>query len=214
VSRLIYLYWIHDDSCLTVRNDGYVGVTVNLKGRIKRHRSNFKDKGELHATILYIGTNKDCLKREFDLRPTRNIGWNTAPGGQKSRLGMPSPLKGRPNPNASLIHKGRTPWNKGKKMNKAFCKMRSRLMAGKSNPKIGATHVTRVCPNCLGTFRLGMFGRWHGPRCRISLEDASTIINSRGIILQRELAEQFGVSKFTIQKIQKEAVMGRSALPG
>ena len=60
---------------------GYIGVTGDLKARIRQHRaSGVLRKGD-SVTVLYKGTREDCLALELKLRPVNGIGRNISYGG-------------------------------------------------------------------------------------------------------------------------------------
>lgn len=61
--------------------DGYVGVSKNLRRRLYEHSASGLFKDETSVDILKIGTEEDCLALEASLRPAPNLGWNRAEGG-------------------------------------------------------------------------------------------------------------------------------------
>lgn len=85
--RTHYVYWIHDDTCIDPKTDGYVGITYDRKLRFSIHRkvhrktNRYPTKSDLKFTILH-----ECVDREeaFNIeasyRPHEMIGWNKAPG--------------------------------------------------------------------------------------------------------------------------------------
>tara|TARA_R110000868_G_scaffold176568_1_gene414391 strand:+ start:485 stop:961 length:477 start_codon:yes stop_codon:yes gene_type:complete len=75
------LYWIHSDLETNIQSQGYVGITKNLKRRLKEHarKKNFLD--DRTVDIYLQGETEFCKKIEMELRPTRNIGLNKAAGG-------------------------------------------------------------------------------------------------------------------------------------
>ena len=88
------LYWIHSDLETNIQSQGYVGITKNLKRRLKEHarKKNFLDN---RTVDIYLqGETEFCKKIEMELRPTRNIGLNKAAGG-----GLP------PNPSGKKLTK-------------------------------------------------------------------------------------------------------------
>ena len=72
------VYHLHSG---TDTSDGYIGVTKNLRDRLYSHRSRGIFQDSTHIDILLVGTEKECLDLERQLRPYPNMGWNTAPGG-------------------------------------------------------------------------------------------------------------------------------------
>jgi hypothetical protein len=86
-----YVYWVHDDTCNSAVNSGYVGVSEDPASRLHALRiAGTVPRGSQQA-ILFEGTRKECLVRERQLRPRCNIGWNKARGGV-----APDPLKHGP----------------------------------------------------------------------------------------------------------------------
>jgi len=86
------LYWIHCKEHTSPNKDGYVGVTVNIKQRMYRHKTNKKNShlsnsinkygwDNLTIDILYSGPVKKCYVKEKEIRPKVQIGWNQAIGG-------------------------------------------------------------------------------------------------------------------------------------
>jgi hypothetical protein len=75
------IYWIHNESENNIETQGYIGITKNLKRRIREHsnRSNFL-KGRT-VDIFLIGEKEYCKEIEYKLRPKKNIGLNIAAGG-------------------------------------------------------------------------------------------------------------------------------------
>jgi hypothetical protein len=105
-------------------NQGYIGVSKNIEARWLRH-SRYSDNQHLNAAItkyswnnlvkevILIGEEAYCYNLETKIRPTRQIGWNIAEGGEKPPMSQPrgidyiSPLKGK---------KKQTPWMFGRKV--------------------------------------------------------------------------------------------------
>lgn len=89
------VYWVHLPEHTDMFSQGYIGVTPNLKKRIREHKHKFKDlwdriviKTVLIADLAY------CYMIESKLRPTKNIGWNKAIGGYRNNT-----MVGQENPN-------------------------------------------------------------------------------------------------------------------
>jgi len=79
---MTYVYWIYNESCLTIENDGYVGVTRDVDRRFKAHQhKNDNIPNDVKIKVVYEGTRKECFEYELLLRPTVKIGWNLAIGG-------------------------------------------------------------------------------------------------------------------------------------
>lgn len=75
------VYWIHNKSETDIKKQGYVGVTKNLKRRIKEHsrKSNFLE--NRIVDIFLCGEKEYCKEIEYQLRPKKYIGLNIAAGG-------------------------------------------------------------------------------------------------------------------------------------
>lgn len=91
------LYWVYNDKCSDLTTEGYIGITNNPHKRFQQHRNlESKNTGYLYRKnmpkadtrfkILLISDRDTCLNLEKTLRPERNIGWNTAIGGEASNL--------------------------------------------------------------------------------------------------------------------------------
>ena len=87
------VYWIKTEDHIDILTQGYVGITYNLKNRLKSHRKNkrktpFREAinkygwSNLQVQIVREGlTLEEALKEEFSLRPDVKIGWNCQAGG-------------------------------------------------------------------------------------------------------------------------------------
>lgn len=75
------IYWIHDELDTDIETQGYVGITKNLKRRLREHniRSNFLVNRIVQ--IFLCGEKEYCKLIEKQLRPKKNIGLNIAAGG-------------------------------------------------------------------------------------------------------------------------------------
>lgn len=90
------LYWIKTREMSRIESEGYVGVTINLKDRLKQHESNLRKyskyyhkdfrsefkAGNLDLLVIDCGKIEDMYYKEFLLRPEKCIGWNYAIGGE------------------------------------------------------------------------------------------------------------------------------------
>ena len=89
------VYWIYGDQCVDPFVDGYVGISTIVENRLRRHK--YKSRFREHITgwdILFTGTQAECKKREKQLRPRPNIGWNVAIGGTELGNAMAGVPKG------------------------------------------------------------------------------------------------------------------------
>lgn len=88
------VYWVKIEGMKDPYKEGYIGVTSNLKQRIKRHESccnafdkSYKDEfisevnNKNHSVeVLFTGSKDFCYEKEYEFRPNYNIGWNTRCG--------------------------------------------------------------------------------------------------------------------------------------
>lgn len=78
-----YVYWIYDESCKDMAQDGYIGVTKDPKKRLEAHKAkNPRIPKDAQMEIIYSGTRQECFELEENLRPQPKIGWNSAMGGK------------------------------------------------------------------------------------------------------------------------------------
>lgn len=75
------MYWIFDESCVDPFKDGYIGVTKQLKIRLKSHLRFKRAPPSSLVRIMFSGTREECFIFEKYLRPRKGIGWNNAVGG-------------------------------------------------------------------------------------------------------------------------------------
>lgn len=92
-----FLYWIRTTTMTDPATQGYVGVTNNTKRRWANHFSKLRNgvhdnqhfqrafniDDDLVVDVLFEGTEDECYSKEFEMRPTINIGWNINVGGTK-----------------------------------------------------------------------------------------------------------------------------------
>ena len=96
-------------------NDSYMGSGILIKKAIKKHGIENFEKEILYSRIQYKETADDMEK--FAIAKERAIGkaeYNISDGGQ----------------GGGALCKGKTPWNKGKKMSEEFCKKNSEAHKG------------------------------------------------------------------------------------
>lgn len=83
------IYWIHNESETDIETQGYVGITKNLKRRIREHSSKLNFLQNRTVDIFLLGEKEYCKEIEYQLRPKKYIGLNIAAGG-----GMPPDATG------------------------------------------------------------------------------------------------------------------------
>ena len=95
------VYWMHLKDHKDITNEGYIGITIKFKRRMAAHHreSKVKYKGytiqnailkygwpSIKRDIVFTGSVGECRSKEKELRPTSNIGWNMAVGGQEQPI--------------------------------------------------------------------------------------------------------------------------------
>ena len=101
------VYWIHHPNHTDIFNQGYIGISTNVKKRWDAHKNKTSNTHLKHAIdkygwnnlvkeVVLIADSSYCLMVELKLRAENAIGWNIVKGG-----GMPPKTGG---------------WNKGKKI--------------------------------------------------------------------------------------------------
>lgn len=161
-------------------SQGYIGVSGNLTQRFHHHAKRSQNNHLKNAINKYgwdnlvkqqllIADEQYCLDMELKLRPNDKIGWNIVAGGGKppvlfgntSRLGKPSPRKGKKHTLESIdkmseAHKGNTA-------------RRGTVNSQECIDKIKATNLKNkwLCPHC-STEGLGKHTatRWHFDNCK------------------------------------------------
>jgi hypothetical protein len=128
------VYWLFDETCVSLELDGYVGVTCDLPSRLSKHRSvGLLPKG-FKVTIIFTGTRDECLKFEKDTRPKAGIGWNRCAGGMHGTIHSE---ESRRKIAAANLGKGRTRGHKLSDEHKAAI----------SAAKIGRKHTAQARDN-------------------------------------------------------------------
>ena len=88
------VYWIRHKDHTDMFSQGYIGVSKNTKNRWLAHSRRKDNPHLLNAINLYgwknlikevilIGEETYCYNLESKIRPTKQIGWNIAEGGEK-----------------------------------------------------------------------------------------------------------------------------------
>jgi len=88
------LYWIRKKEHTNLLKQGYIGITINFKERMRSHKKNkrktalkdainsYKWENLVKEILLTNLTFQDALFLEEKLRPKINIGWNLKKGGE------------------------------------------------------------------------------------------------------------------------------------
>jgi group I intron endonuclease len=175
------VYWIRCADHTDLMTQGYVGVSGRFNRRMWEHLHSKQNPhlqraiqkhgwDNLVKTQILIADEDYCLDIERKLRPSEKIGWNLVRGGGKppvlygntSRIGKPSPRKGKKHTPATiarmrLVKLGKESGMKGKKHSEATLQ------------KVKATYAANpwTCPHCskIGLNK-GTGTRWHFDNCK------------------------------------------------
>lgn len=116
------VYHIHNCDTTDITR-GYIGVTSNLKARLRSHKHSGVLRANDVCTILFTGLEFECYVKEEILRPIPGIGRNKGQGGYLTaghiqvgqRLSVATEIKkGERKSIPTEFKKGRVPHNKGK----------------------------------------------------------------------------------------------------
>lgn len=142
------VYWIHLKEHDDPFAQGYIGVTVNFKRRVKNHKREVElgvhanenlmehlKNEKICLEILHEEDEQTCYKLEREYRPKMNVAWNIAPGGSEGgckRSGYTLPeefrLKRREHMRGNTI----ASYNKGKTKSEEHKKKIAASLKGKS----------------------------------------------------------------------------------
>ena len=145
--KVMIVYWIKAKNHTNILEEGYVGITKDLARRMQEHAHSGRFPADFEYEIVFEGSKKECLKKELDLRPSWNIGWNKASGG----LIPPSPLGRKHSEKSRKLISENNVGFKGKKHTEA-----SRKKMADSNPRLRA-----CCIVCGYEGPLMTLGRYH-----------------------------------------------------
>ena len=187
------VYWLRDNSCSIPESSGYVGITRRKEQRFREHAKSGRFPKDVTFEVLFEGEKKECVDLERRLRPSWNIGWNIAPGGDipPSPLGKKHPWVSEANRNRQYAPKTEEQKRKASIAAKARYAADSTLRHKAGNGKRGRPswskgvakplHVrmaisytlrgrsvvwpTRTCPHCGIECNTGTYARWHGDKC-------------------------------------------------
>ena len=98
-TQTAFVYWIHLPNHTDPLTEGYIGVSRDVDFRINSHLTEIKNNTHtnnhlIHAVnkygwdnlvkeVLITDDEEMCYIKETEMRPTKSIGWNIAPGGHR-----------------------------------------------------------------------------------------------------------------------------------
>ena len=86
-----YVYWYKRPNFTDPYTEGYIGITNDMYRRNKEHRRSVKNHhivnalkkyNDIEMIKLHTCSKTEALELEYVYRPSKNIGWNMAPGGE------------------------------------------------------------------------------------------------------------------------------------
>lgn len=138
-----FVYWIHLPEHTDILTEGYVGVSVNPKRRLREHKNSTDNKylsrvlskypDDVIQSIVFEGDSDACYRYEEHLRPNVNIGWNNNKGGI-----CPPSKKGWTPTQATLAKRSKS--LKGVVRSEEWCKNLSEGHTGEKNGMYGRNH--------------------------------------------------------------------------
>ena len=187
------VYWIHLEQHTDPLTEGYIGVSNQPKARFRAHTTDNTSSGssvvkqmvELYGltaikhTILFQDSNFEVAQaKEFEYRPTPNIGWNLAKGGgvSPSNIGRKhsketvdkitngvrqtrnnrnyvSPFKGVTNRHSDETRAKIGSYHKGKTISAEHIAAMRLKLSGEHNSKAKSVVVVDTLDNCEYTFK-------------------------------------------------------------
>lgn len=94
-----FVYWYKRTDFTNPYTEGYIGITNNTKRRDLEHRRGTKNLhitnalnkyADIEMVILHTCNKAEALELEYIYRPTTNIGWNMAIGGEDTLASLTS----------------------------------------------------------------------------------------------------------------------------
>lgn len=186
------VYWLHTKDHKDIFTEGYVGITNNLKARLRNHKSkkynahlrnaiNKYGWDNIIKEVILVADDLYCLMIESQLRNKDNIGWNIVKGGGKPPVslwnkGVPCLEKvkeavrkantGRPNPN-----KGKRIQISDETRNAIIKAHKGRIKSPEEINKIRQKSIGRkypkvTCPYCNKLGGIIPMKRWHMNNCK------------------------------------------------
>ena len=190
------VYWIKLSNHTDPTVQGYVGITSNLKERIRAHKKNKRKTHFFYAKTKYGWDNliveilqdnlskQEALSIESSLRPSQNIGWNSQRGGE---LGVESSWYS--------IEENR------QKHKKATSEATKKAIAEKDSKEARAQRM-RECWSRSWATRVAAVTGENNPRALLTEEQVREIKSLLPEHSTRELATKFNVRLNVIQQIK------------
>lgn len=153
------VYWLHNKECCG-HHEGYIGISKRPDIRFKEHIASKRFPSDMSMTILFEGTEQECIDLEISLRPATFQGWNIMHGG-----GMPPAYVPKPPTEKQLLarshngkrNKGRIPNEKARQ--KMSLKSRGRKQSQETIDKRLASRVYSVSEEMKDKLRLHNLGK-------------------------------------------------------
>jgi predicted GIY-YIG superfamily endonuclease len=176
------VYWIKYEEYIDPYQDGYVGITKDLPKRMSSHSSKHSKnkhvfnrlmKGAVVEILHECDSREEAIQLEKQYRPTANIGWNLAPGGDvpppRTKATGKSLLKGedRTDKQKAASQKlketltGRVGTNLGKTFSEEW---KNKLRGPKPYNRVPKKIIE--CPHCGKQGGEPQMKRWHYDNCK------------------------------------------------
>ena len=194
--QMYCVYWIRLKEHTEISSNGYVGITKNLKERLRAHKKN-RRKTHLTYAIKKYGWNnlvveilhdnltlQQALSIEFYLRPAQSIGWNSQRGGE---LGVEASWYNNEDNRQSHKEATSTATKAG--------------IALKDTTEARAQRAKENWKNNRESYQ-DIFKGSNNPRAILTEEQVKKIKTLLSIKKTRELADLFGVHLHVIQQIK------------
>lgn len=165
INKIFYIYHIPDLNDPTNINSGYIGCTSDIKNRFDFHAISDTRVGKnirsqslklIDVKILYVFDDEDlAYKKELELRPIPDIGWNIEQGGNWRYPGVERSMYSRAKQSET---RKMAPINSFRLTDDNYKKI-SEKQQGKIRRKFN-------CSFCGKTVSEGNISRWHNANCK------------------------------------------------
>jgi hypothetical protein len=166
-------------------NSGYIGITKNITLRFSQHGWKRKNSNKhlrnalakygnaVKFSVVADGLDYEAASLvEEMLRPSPNIGWNIAAGGNipPNPKGKIRSAQYRANISKSKLGAQNPMFGKKIEFSESHRKNISKALQGKPSPNKGKNRPQISCPNCGKIGSAGGMYLWHFDRCRVKHE--------------------------------------------